>query len=391
MATPPFDFAHRPELAFDFDHPPPFSWSQVFGVSLYGLTFVAGSLLNGFLSYVLLKNRSAFANNVNLMLTTMLNLADCFSPTILTFYQAAKLYSGRYALGFWGCQTEAVLISLGVDWSLFAIILIAVERYYVVVKEIRRPWQFWRWPVLFVFFAGILLAILPLLGLSSPYAVQPSGIYCMDDLNNVPDISRSSQVLYLTMWPLLLTTLAITYFKIYRHVSAVTQQTKQAFGKSSGNAPTLRSFPMADVDSTSTRSAVTSGQGEACDKRGTAAIPRSPGVSGMLSKMRSRMSLGRKGADTSSKAQQQAFKTSIGITACFFVMLTPYLINLVILTCGYQTPPWFDGVLSFCGISNLLTDAVVVYTLNPRVRAMVKTEAQLIRSHLPGATSANAP
>ncbi|KAL7746746.1 hypothetical protein RI367_007909 [Sorochytrium milnesiophthora] len=415
----------QPPTQFNFDSPPAFSPSQYLLVTVLMLTFGTGAILNGFLGYVLLKNKRSFTNNVNLMLTTLLNLADSITPTILTFYQFAKLVFGRYALGYWGCQvfvglsmrsareltigqqSEAAFISAGVNWSLFAVILIAVERYCVVVREVRKPWVVWRWPAFFAGFLGILLAIDSLIGLDTPYVVQPSGVYCMDDLNNVPEVSRGNQTLYLTLFPTILTTIAGVYFCIYRHVSTITQATKTAMDNSAKGQVSLRSMPMApEPIATAPVDSVGGGNAAAIESKTSQTSSRPFGaaankmdstlsqvqntrrpstVTTFMQKVRYlKSSATAKQVESSGRAEQQAFKTSVGITACFFVMLIPYLVNLALLTAGYNTPPWCDGVTAFFGITNLLSDAVVMYSLNPRVRKMVKDELSRLRGRVFG-------
>ncbi|KAL7746745.1 hypothetical protein RI367_007908 [Sorochytrium milnesiophthora] len=363
------------EQPFDFAHPPPFAPWQYFAVAVLTVAVGSGAIVNSFLSFVMLRNRSTFSSNVNIQLTTVLNLADCITPSILVGFQAAKLVYGSYGLGFWGCQAKGLLISVGVNWSLFAVVLIAVERYCVVVRDIRKPWQFWRWPVLVAGVFGATLASMSVLGLDAPYVVQPSGVYCMDDLYNVPEVSRGNQILYLAIFPTLLATVSTAYFRIYHHVSTITQQTKRAFKQGAAVALTLRSNPVLS-------SAPTFPVPSAEDARHSSSLEENDLKNGavrgslvtMLQKVRSHRSLAaasRAPGPPSMTPERQAFKTSVGITACFFLMLTPYLVNLSLVTASIKPPQWLDVMVALCGVTNLMSDAVVLYSLNPHVRKLV--------------------
>ncbi|KAL7746788.1 hypothetical protein RI367_007834 [Sorochytrium milnesiophthora] len=375
---------------FDFSNPPPFTVSQYVLISVLLVTFMTGSILNGFLSYVLLKNKQAFSNNVNMTLTTLLNLADSITPTALIFYQLVKLSFGRYAMGYW----EGALISVGVNCGLFFVILIAIERFCVVVREFRRPWQFWRWPALATGLLGVLLPASSLFGVNTPYVIQPSGVYCLDNLEDA-----GNQSTYLIMFPAVLLIISGAYYSIYRHVFTVTQAASKAMGKKTTTAPaavpgatiptttSVREGPESDVKTSQTTSHPLSTASKTDASLPSTAVPasnRPTKVSSLINKVRSPKSSSGKAAESTNRAEKQAFKTSIGITACFFVMLIPYLINLIALTAGYPTPPWLDGVLAFFGISNLLTDATIMYTLNPRVRKMVQDELNAIRGRVAG-------
>ncbi|KAL7746743.1 hypothetical protein RI367_007906 [Sorochytrium milnesiophthora] len=402
----------------DLSNPPPYNGWQITGVVCLFFIFLSGSLCNGFLSYVLLKNRRAIHSNVNLRLTTFLNLADAITPTFLMFFQLAKLFSGRYGLGYWGCQLEGALISFGVDWSLFAVIIIAAERYCVIVRDFRRGFSFWKWPVAVAFVAGLVLGLFPLMGSDAPYVVQPSGLYCMDDIDNpVASVSRPTQILYLTLFPTLLVVIGGTYFKIYKTVTETLRRTRRNMATSSSGNTRVQEKPATDaagpVGATSSHygpdtpytsfaaigsssdkehasyngsmplgpigssnphlntssAALTGGPQTAVAPQSTAAPPT--GVP--TSSARNRKAAA-KTANLTARAEQQAFRTSLAITACFFLMLVPYLINLAFVTAGYDMPIAFDAVVAFSGTSNLLSDALIVYNLDPRAQKMVKEQ-----------------
>ncbi|KAL7751380.1 hypothetical protein RI367_003240 [Sorochytrium milnesiophthora] len=305
------------------------------GAAMLLTIYSLGALCNGFLCYVFLKRQRSASYNLNFRLTTCLNLADTIIPTLLAPCFAIKLYYRSFALGFLGCQVEAALISCGVTWSAFCIVILALERYMYIVKGVAKSFRFWGCAVLGACVFGLAYCSYPILAGDLPYVIQPSGIYCLDDINDAPDISRPPQILNLLMMPLLVTTAASCYYAIFRRVRQVVQVYRAS---ASGVPQSTQVETKANLTPVDNRSAL--------------------------------------------DMEQQTLKISLAITMSFCVMLSPYTINLALVTAGIHTPPWFDAVTALCGISNLLSDAVIVYLLNPLAHRIVNQELAHIRSRL---------
>ncbi|KAL7749332.1 Amino terminal of the G-protein receptor rhodopsin [Sorochytrium milnesiophthora] len=368
----------------------PFTLTQTLALAAFLALLVASCIVNTFLSYVLLKNRLSTQENINLMLTTWLNMGNALTSSLLAVLQSIKLYSGRYALGYWGCQVEGALTTAGIACAMSTVIIITIERYLLIVRERRYSVRAWQRSIGVAYAVNFCLAALPLVRPDAPYVLQPSGIYCLEDLNNTPDVSMPTIVLHLSMFVVVQCLVTGAYGSIYCSVRRAVRTAKQPFitpqasrdllppaSKTPLNlsgrllrlntlrthhVPPSRAALAAVPDATQTFQ----GADDKSDTSQLESVP--PSVTG----------------DSLAKAEHQAFLVSGGIAAVFSVQLAPYLCNLVLLLNGIKTTPWLDTLVGFCGTSNLGVDAVIVYALNPRVQRMVKDELAVIRANIVG-------
>ncbi|KAL7747271.1 hypothetical protein RI367_007325 [Sorochytrium milnesiophthora] len=362
----------------DFINVAPFNARQTAVLVVAAVLFGTSTICNGFLSYVLLRNRHTI-HSTNLRLTTFLNLADTIAPACSCAMQMFKLYHGSYAaLGRTGCQAEAVLISFGVLWAGFAVLIIATERYCLIVRG--TPWRrsFWRWPVLVAFLAGVMLPLIPVANNSGPpqYVIQPSGIYCLDDIQGKSDRASSTRVLYLIVYPCLIAAVSFMYARIYRTVRTTMLGKFQPFDQNLASPPLPpppHGSPMPDLDASSAKSAVA--PEDACGMEhisiGSNAALSGPPPSASMSRTSRRYHSGRSRTEL---AEQRAFTTSLAITVCLFAMLSPYVAILILATAGIDIPVWLDTLTALCGMINLVSDAAIVYSLDARAHKLVNEE-----------------
>ncbi|KAL7747504.1 hypothetical protein RI367_007096 [Sorochytrium milnesiophthora] len=373
----------------DFANVAPFSAWQTALLVVAALMFGTSTICNGFLSYVLLRNRHTI-QSTNLRLTTFLNLADTVGPACSCVMQMFKLYHGSYAaLGKAGCQVDAVLISFGVMWAELAVVIIATERYCVIVCG--TPWRksFWRWPVLAAFLAGVLLPLLPVVNSSGPpqNVIQPSGIYCLDDIQGQSDKASSTRMLYLIVHPSLIAAVSFMYIRIYSTVrDSMRMMSKHlpfdqypASPSPAPPPPPLRSS-MPGLATSSNKSAavpedacgveqISLGSSAALSSPSSTSSPVTPPTSPRRYSGRLRTEL----------AEQRAFKTSLAITVCLYTMLVPYVVVLILATAGMDIPAWLDVLTILCGMINLVSDAAIVYSFDPRAHKLVNEELTRLR------------
>ncbi|KAL7752375.1 hypothetical protein RI367_002421 [Sorochytrium milnesiophthora] len=347
-AAAAFIVAQTMDQPFDFAHPPPFAPWQYAGVAAFTVILGWGAVFNSFVAYTLIKNRSAFSNNVHMVLTTALNLIDCIPPVLLVFFQVAKLGFGSYGLGYWGCQLEGFLLSFGLDSALIMIIVIAAERFCVVVKGIHKPWTFWRWVVLVVVLFTLVQAD------ASPwFGCAP----------------RHSQSANLILTPAALVIVVCLYATIYRHASKVMQRNE--------GSTTLPTTTAADTMHSPNGAALASSSAEKAPL-GDEPLTSQPSMSAKHEWSAASLSI---------KTQRQVFRVSVAITTGFFIMVVPYLVYIAVYTSGGKTPQWTDILTECFSLTNLMTDAAIVCTLNPLARRLVLEQLGKIRGRSPQASA----
>ncbi|KAL7746744.1 hypothetical protein RI367_007907 [Sorochytrium milnesiophthora] len=366
---------------------------QTLGVA--GLTVVVfvGSICSGVVSIVSLKNRATLRSNVNLTLTTALITGNFITSSLLTLLQVTKLYyCGGDQIGYWGCQMEGALISFGVDWSMTVATTIAVERYLVVVRGVRKPWDFWRWPLAAAAVTTVALSVFPATSASTAFVEQPSGLYCFVNIGAGRATSRLSRSLGLIIGPSSLLAISSMYFAIYHRVKHTVRATKDILKNGVlpseselGHSPGALDSVLRPTEPRSSDiaepSAGSSDEKQSFPRSNTGQLATSPGITITRSLMS--WTKPREQQTGISKAERQAFRTSVGITACFAVQMAPYIVNLVLVMSGvYTACVWLDVVVAYCGSINLISDAAVVYLFNPRVRALVQDEMKQARDVL---------
>ncbi|KAL7750891.1 hypothetical protein RI367_003469 [Sorochytrium milnesiophthora] len=387
-----FEDAQTMDQPFDFAHPPPFAPWQYAGVAAFTVILGWGAVFNSFVAYTLIKNRSAFSNNVHMVLTTALNLIDCIPPVLLVFFQVAKLGFGSYGLGYWGCQLEGFLLSFGLDSALIMIIVIAAERFCVVVKGIHKPWTFWRWVVLVVVLFTLVSKLMPLFGSAVPFAVRPSGTYCLYDLTRVNGKPRHSQSANLILTPAVLVIVVCLYATIYRHASKVMQSTARTSKQTAQDSPLASATQSKEGSSTlpTTTAADTMHSPNGATPASSSAEKAPLGDEPLTSQPSMSAKHEWSAASLSIKTQRQVFRVSVAITTGFFIMVVPYLVYIAVYTSGVKTPQWTDILTECFSLTNLMTDAAIVCTLNPLARRLVLEQLGEIRGRSPQASSSAA-
>ncbi|KAL7746247.1 putative G-protein coupled receptor 63 [Sorochytrium milnesiophthora] len=359
---------------FDFNHPPPFEYRQQVLSVLGTLNLFSGGAQNAVLCVVLLWQKVPTASRISCLLTANMLAANAVFAVIEMLLSLAKTIAGEYSFGFVGCQWEGYFLSFTAYWPMSATLLLALDRYFVIVREepSYRP-RFWAVTLVSSWAVCLFLAGLPLLlGLS--FTVQPSGFYCENNFGGSRPLERAVTLAVLLLHGANVLVVAIIYAGIFAKVRNVRQQLHNAYkgmhNKFGGIVGVTGSaHVMSELEAPSVAGSAETGGARHTSKTATPARR----LSSLLSATQGKG----KAQPQKDEVQRATFIKAVAVSAAAIVAWVPYMLVISMGYAGASQEMLFRvDVVSIAFVQlRCYVDAALVALLDPIPRRL------LIRLH----------